>query len=552
MKVKRIFAAMLMLVSFLSGPINTLALSDYTETVSVSDGQSIKAGNITVEGATCAANVYASQFDASLDVSGNVSIKSETSGTVISVQGNSAAATVDVAGDVTGESDYFIYGISASGSATDAIKSTVSVGGDVSVSSDGNAIGVDSTDVDVTVGKDIIVDGENVVGVRFSAVGNSEVNANSINATGTSVTGAFLTSYAEGEEAADMTLNVAKDIVALASSETYGNATGIDLINNGGEIHANVEGNVEAYAGNDGEATGIRMLSETLPESIDRQNNVYVGGDIISDGYGIFAGGFDSKTKFNVVVNGTISANKSAILLEDNNFVNNNFDLTAWQILSNDNGNYAERITIENDKKVQVRDQEFEKNINYIIKTDKITGAKIRLEGTSDKNGIVTAKAGAKVTLKIDLEENYSILGAYNGLEEKVGLLQDDAGNYYVIVPNGGGVLLSLALAYVIPTTPVDATKVVTGIATNRADGGVLGVRVEKQENKEENKENETLPGAAEATTFEDETLAGVQGADDGAPMWWVWSLIVLASAAGYGVYKYADTKKKAANTNGK
>ncbi|MBR5930533.1 MAG: hypothetical protein IKS87_09300 [Lachnospiraceae bacterium] len=58
--------------------------------------------------------------------------------------------------------------------------------------------------------------------------------------------------------------------------------------------------------------------------------------------------------------------------------------------------------------------------------------------------------------------------------------------------------------------------------------------------------EDETLPAAAEATTLEDDDLAGAQGVEEGAMMWWIWLLIVLAAAAGFGVYKYVENKKKA------
>lgn len=58
------------------------------------------------------------------------------------------------------------------------------------------------------------------------------------------------------------------------------------------------------------------------------------------------------------------------------------------------------------------------------------------------------AKEGEKVLLKVDLEEGYRIVGAYNGIDqEKVDLLMDDDGNYYVIVPRGGGIYLTAALS---------------------------------------------------------------------------------------------------------
>ena len=49
-----------------------------------------------------------------------------------------------------------------------------------------------------------------------------------------------------------------------------------------------------------------------------------------------------------------------------------------------------------------------------------------------------------KVILKIEPEEGYKIVGAFNGMNKEEALLMDSDGNYYIIVPNGGGVYLSV------------------------------------------------------------------------------------------------------------
>ncbi|MBR4168200.1 MAG: hypothetical protein IKR47_00560, partial [Lachnospiraceae bacterium] len=59
-------------------------------------------------------------------------------------------------------------------------------------------------------------------------------------------------------------------------------------------------------------------------------------------------------------------------------------------------------------------------------------------------------------------------------------------------------------------------------------------------------------PGAAEApsSNLQDTDLPGAQGAtDNNANLWWLWAAIALAIAIGFGIYKYADNKKKAENT---
>lgn len=69
------------------------------------------------------------------------------------------------------------------------------------------------------------------------------------------------------------------------------------------------------------------------------------------------------------------------------------------------------------------------------------------------------------------------------------------------------------------------------------------------EENKQEVLEDADLPAAAEPTTIEDDDLAGAQTVEEAASMWWIWLLVVLAVAAGFGVYKYVDNKKKKAGT---
>ena len=54
------------------------------------------------------------------------------------------------------------------------------------------------------------------------------------------------------------------------------------------------------------------------------------------------------------------------------------------------------------------------------------------------------AHEGEKVVLHVDLDKGYKLVGAYNGTEEKTPLKKDKDGNYYIEVPNGGGVDLSV------------------------------------------------------------------------------------------------------------
>lgn len=89
------------------------------------------------------------------------------------------------------------------------------------------------------------------------------------------------------------------------------------------------------------------------------------------------------------------------------------------------------------------------------------------------------------------------------------------------------------------------ATGEGTGEGTAPADNTVAKNNISTLEETE-------LPGAAEApsSNLEDNDLPGAQGAtEDGMNLWWLWAAIALAIAIGFGIYKYADNKKKAENT---
>jgi len=95
-----------------------------------------------------------------------------------------------------------------------------------------------------------------------------------------------------------------------------------------------------------------------------------------------------------------------------------------------------------------------EKNINYIIKVEQPQkGAEMSAvdengNALAQSHGFDVAKENEKVVLKIDLEKDYRVTGAFNGLGEKQDLMVDEDGNYYVIVARGGGVYLSVELVH--------------------------------------------------------------------------------------------------------
>ena len=99
----------------------------------------------------------------------------------------------------------------------------------------------------------------------------------------------------------------------------------------------------------------------------------------------------------------------------------------------------------------------------------------LKQEFDNENTTYIVAKDNDTVLLKVDLSDGYSLLGAYNGDGEKVALLTDSNGNYYVIVPRGGGVYLSVSLsAPTVKSASYDFSGASRAVVTFDLDGGIL------------------------------------------------------------------------------
>ena len=99
----------------------------------------------------------------------------------------------------------------------------------------------------------------------------------------------------------------------------------------------------------------------------------------------------------------------------------------------------------DNDRVLTGEDVEFEKTINYIIKVEQPA------EGATLSASQGTAHEGENVALRIDLQDGYTVTGAFGDEGKSLPLLKDASGNYYVVVPKGGGVYLSVTLDKIAP-----------------------------------------------------------------------------------------------------
>ena len=197
---------------------------------------------------------------------------------------------------------------------------------------------------------------------------------------------------------------------------------------------------------------GIHIHSDGKAENVVR-----VGGDVNSSGVGLKIDSKDENSVNIVTVEGTISGKECGVVVEKEQVGYS--EITVWKIEQNAEGAVAAtESTDANGKLVYTENEELEKQIRYIIKVDK-PGSGARLSATDgngnplahidgiDGNRLQYATEGEKVLLRIDLMDGYSIEGVYGDEGRSVELTKDENGNYYILVPKGGGVYLSVKLS---------------------------------------------------------------------------------------------------------
>ena len=185
------------------------------------------------------------------------------------------------------------------------------------------------------------------------------------------------------------------------------------------------------------------------PEENDKKApiSISVGGDVFGTDEGLYVESVGALV--DVLVEGTIEGGRAAVFTSPVMSAED-LDLTVWKIELNENGNAVETAVDNEDDRS--RNEEMEKRIMYIVKLEQPKeGGKLSAtdsEGADLKQSheYSVANEGDKVIVKVDLEPGYKILAAYNGDKEKAELLMDSDGNYYLVVPKGGGVYLSVEL----------------------------------------------------------------------------------------------------------
>ncbi len=259
-------------------------------------------------------------------------------------------------------------------------------------------------------------------------------------------------------------LDITGDVSSSVTTEEGGWTNGLCLENSSedGIIDAKVVGNVTAEGGDNNAAINVQSSGGTTSVNVQSAKKitseyteeapftpVEVSGD---DGIGLLINVIENSSsesasdpQVDIVVDGTVSGGEAAIVLQGTAEIGNNVNMTVWEIQPNENNVFV--ATQEEDgAKLSAASEKQMKEIQYIIKLEQPTaGATLSMSGTTlSEDGYQVAKEDTEVYMMVNLEEGYQLTGAYSDLGQSVEMLLGSDGNYYVKVPRGGGVYLSV------------------------------------------------------------------------------------------------------------
>ncbi|MBE6003832.1 MAG: hypothetical protein E7232_07085 [Lachnospiraceae bacterium] len=517
--------------------------------------------NVTVEGTATATNKEVEATGVSASSTGKQDSSSSDNN---SNSSTSVTVTEEISASSGSSSATGIEASSYGGGSTE-----VTAKENVSASSEsGSATGITARSSDngsatnVNIEKDLTVSGQSATGMTAYADSMDDSNQ-SVNVTvggNVSVTGGKFATGIEASAGGKGTVNIeiGKDFT-VASDGKYG--TGI------GAYAQQDNSSVTVKIGNDVNVSGNRAINAMGHGDVD----VLVGGNVIQKGDGGVAAhlsdgeGSESKATITVtvakditatgdavtiqktsddstidlLVEGTISGGDHAVVLKEVEKKTNsgitksqssteNLNITVWKIESNKDGNLVEDVktTVSNDTNnmdsskstTYTRNEEAEKNINYIIKVDPIDpsiGGKFALSGTTLSHGFETAHEGEKVYLEVTVPDNYEIESFYNAKGAANVSVISSGGKYYLEVPRGGGVYVGVNLKKIENSTPVTPTYSSSGYSSDYSDSDSDDHGFTVGNNNDSSVIGTTLPPEFVAFQIHATTFAGLDAAQN-------------------------------------
>ncbi len=214
-----------------------------------------------------------------------------------------------------------------------------------------------------------------------------------------------------------------------------------------GNIEMSVEGSILV---NETELIGLEIIDDSIHSSQAKsaenvhEANIEVSGDLTGSLKGfVFDIPEDSEIVAKVLVTGSISGEDRSVEISEYT-TDKNLDLTVWKIEKN-NGHASETP----DGGVS----EFEGSIKYLIKIDPDSQSKIRVvDGNGNELPVIKGPLSGDPyhymkegdCLYLEPIGSFELKEAYNGKEIQIPLRRDGQNRFYLDIPKGGAVWLSV------------------------------------------------------------------------------------------------------------
>ena len=241
-------------------------------------------------------------------------------------------------------------------------------------------------------------------------------------------------------------VTVTGDITVHETAIDPGEAYGMSLSSDeGGSVKAAVTGDIVAVA-ESGDA--VALAAGNAGGTVEAA----VVGNLVASGaennYGVVVYTAEGQ-KTDILVDGTVRAEDAAVVLvAPETQLGENVTLTVWELVPNDQG--AVVAHKENNQSTEItEDTAAEKAVQYIIRVQTGQEDIISAAGTEDYNGYKIAREGDTVTLLLNVPEGFEVTGAYGDVGQGVLLARDAEGRYFLTVPRGGAVELSVTLSII-------------------------------------------------------------------------------------------------------
>ena len=462
------------------------------------NGGTVEVKSEAVEAGTGGVSVWdQSGGQTTVDVNGGITVKPhERDAMGVAVQSTGGTTKVNVTGDVdvSGKEDHYagIMTGAESGTAEVTVTGNVTVDAKGSIGLAANPTGDGAYDA-VTVNGTVTVNGDDSLGIATTVDdgGTSEVNVGKkLIAKGENSRAVYTYNFG-GEISVTVGEGITSDGDGLSLGDKFewerdhaGVKPTEDVVHKDGdhdvgEIYDQDDNYLgRGYERDLGDSILYYVLDENgkvIPDSagIDHKvgeihhepgtTEITVTGDVTAEGTGVYVDLSNKNSEMDIIIDGTLTGKTQSVLVSENT-VADNLTLTVWAITPNKEGNLVEREVEDGKTKA---DTEIEKKIQYIIKIAENSAQYITTDAKKTADGNYDyALQDETVTLKLNIPAGQRVVNAFNGTNTKVKLLVDANGNYYLKVPRGGGVMLSLELEAIPDPQPSTETKTETAAET--------------------------------------------------------------------------------------